>query len=49
VGTLHIAKVSGSFEQKVLESRDLVYNFLTSDPIWTQILADHGMDDPTTP
>ena len=49
VGTLHIAKVSGTFEQKVLDARDLVYNFLTSDPIWTQILADHGMDDPTTP
>jgi len=47
VGTLHIAKVSGEFPQKVLNARDLVYNFLTASPIWTQIMADHGMLDPT--
>ncbi|WP_455209657.1 hypothetical protein [Kaarinaea lacus] len=47
VGTLHIAKVAGTFPQKVLDARDLVYNFLTSSPIWTQIMADHGMVDPT--
>ena len=47
VGTLHIAKVVGSFDQKTLDGRDLIYNFLTSSPIWTQIMADHGMDDPT--
>jgi hypothetical protein len=47
VGTLHIAKVAGTFPQKVLDARDLIYNFLTSSAIWTQIMADHGMDDPT--
>jgi|GEM_PF-670004 len=47
VGTLHIAKVSGSFPPKVLGARDLVYDFLTKSPIWTQIMAEHGMIDPT--
>jgi len=47
VGTLHIAKVAGEFPQKVLDARDLIYDFLTSSTVWTQILADHGMDDPT--
>jgi hypothetical protein len=47
VGTLHIAKVSGSFPQKVLDARDVIYTFLTSSPIWTQIMADHGIVDPT--
>ena len=47
VGTLHIAKVAGAFPQKVLDARDLVYEFLTSSPIWTKILSEHGMEDPT--
>ena len=47
VGTLHIGKVTGSFPQKVLDARDVVYTFLTTSPIWTQIMADHGMVDPT--
>ena len=47
VGTLHIAKVAGTFPQKVLDARDLIYSFLTASPIWTQIMADHGMVDPT--
>ena len=47
VGTLFIAKVQGSFPAKVLGARDLIYDFLTSSSVWTQILADHGMIDPT--
>lgn len=47
IGTLHIAKVNGTFSQEVLEGRNLIYDFLTTSPIWTQILADHAMDDPT--
>lgn len=47
IGTLHIAKVVGEFDQKTLEGRDVIYNFLTTSPIWSQILADYGMDDPT--
>ena len=47
VGTLFIAKVKGSFSAKVLGARDLIYNFLTASPVWTQILTDHGMIDPT--
>jgi hypothetical protein len=47
VGTLFIAKVQGSFPAKVMGARDLIYNFLTASPVWTQILADHGMIDPT--
>ena len=46
VGTLHIAKVSGSFAKRTKDARDEVYNFLTIDPIWTQILADHGLTTP---
>ncbi|MGD8884631.1 MAG: hypothetical protein PVF34_03350 [Gammaproteobacteria bacterium] len=47
VGTLHIGKVTGSFPQKVLDARDLVYTFLTASVVWTQIMADHGLVDPT--
>jgi hypothetical protein len=47
VGTLHIAKVAGTFPKKVLGARDLIYDFLTSSPIWTQIMKDHGLVDPT--
>ena len=47
VGTLFIAKVSGEFPAKVMAARDVVYDFLTKNPIWTKIMAEHGMDDPT--
>ena len=47
VGTLHIAKVSGEFSAKTEGARDLIYNFLTADNIWSRILEDHGMVDPT--
>jgi len=50
VGKLFIAKVSApagySFQQKGLDARDVAYTFLTSNPIWTQILNEHGMDGP---
>ena len=47
VGTLHIAKVAGKFPKKVMDARNKVYDFMTSDPIWNKILNDHGMVDPT--
>lgn len=47
IGTLHIAKVTGVFPAKVLAARDVVYDFLTSSSIWTTIMDDYGMDDPT--
>ena len=47
VGTLFITKVSGNFPAKVLAARDVVYDFMTKSPIWTKIMAEHGMDDPT--
>lgn len=47
IGALHIAKVSGTFSDKVSGARDLIYDFITASPIWTQIMDDHGMDDPT--
>ena len=47
VATLFIAKVTGTFPQTVLDGRDLIYDFLTASTIWTHILLDHGMDDPT--
>jgi len=43
VGSLHIAKVNGSFAKKVNDARDDIYEFLTTDPMWEQILNDHGM------
>ncbi len=43
VGTLHIAKVTGSFTTEVSNARDVIYNFLTTDPMWEQILNSHGM------
>ncbi len=46
VGTLHIAKVKGSYAKKVNDARDKIYDFLTTDPIWTQILEGHGMRRP---
>lgn len=47
VGTLNIAKVNADFPQKVLDAREVVYSFLTASPVWTQIMADHGIVDPT--
>jgi hypothetical protein len=47
IGKLFIAKVSGTFPQKVLDARDLVYNFLTSSTVWTEILNEYGMKGPT--
>lgn len=47
IGTLQIAKVSGNYPAKVLKARDLIYNFITKSPVWTKILAEHGMSDPT--
>lgn len=47
VGALFIAKVAGDFSANVMGARDLIYNFLTADSIWTQIMDEHGLDDPT--
>lgn len=47
VATLFIAKVAGEFSPKVEAGRDLIYDFLTNNPIWGQILDEYGMDDPT--
>lgn len=47
VGKLFIAKVSGNFPAKTLAARDMVYDFMTKSPVWTRIMDDHGMDDPT--
>lgn len=46
IGTLFIAKVNGDFPKKVQEGRDLIYNFLTTSPVWGKIMNDHGIDDP---
>jgi hypothetical protein len=46
VAPLFIAKVNGEFPEKVDNARDLIYDFLTSSPIWATILNDHGMDAP---
>lgn len=46
IGTLFIAKVNGDFPKKVLEGRDLIYDFLATNPIWGKIMDDHAIDDP---
>ncbi|HAK60527.1 MAG TPA: hypothetical protein DCO77_09115 [Nitrospiraceae bacterium] len=43
VGTLHIAKVNGTYFKKVNDARDKIYDFLTTDPNWKTILEGHGM------
>lgn len=43
IGTLHIAKVNGSYAKKINDARDVLYNFFTNDPMWEQILIDHGL------
>ena len=47
IGTLHLGKVTGSFPAQVLAARDVIYDFLTASPIWTTLMDEHGMDDPT--
>ncbi len=46
MGTLYIAKVNGTYDKRVIYARDTIYNFLTTDPMWTRILVDHGMTKP---
>ena len=46
VGTLHIAKVNGSYAKKVNDARDKIYDFLTTDHKWAQILEGYGMRRP---
>lgn len=43
VGTIHIAKVVGSYAKKVNDARNDIYDFLTTSPVWEQILIKHGM------
>jgi len=43
VGTIHVAKVSGSYAKKINDARDDIYDFLTTSPVWEQILIKHGM------
>lgn len=43
VGTLHIAKVNGTYAKKVNDARDKLYNFFTTNPMWGTILEKHGM------
>jgi hypothetical protein len=46
IGTLFVAKVNGDYPQNVLDARDLIYDFLTENPLWGQIMLDHGLVDP---
>ncbi|MFW2372755.1 MAG: hypothetical protein ACN4GM_06495 [Gammaproteobacteria bacterium] len=43
IATLKIAKVKGVFSPEVKKARNIIYDFLTTSPIWIQILEDHGM------
>ena len=46
IATLFIAKVVGNYNSKVSQARDIIYDFLTGNPIWDDILEDHGIDFP---
>lgn len=43
VGALKIAKVKGAFSPEIKNARTLIQDFLTTSPIWGQILAEYGM------
>ena len=43
IATLFIAKVNDTYDQKVLDARNLIYDFLTTSPVWEKILIGHGM------
>ncbi len=46
-GTLRIAKVLGHTDKNVLKAQDYVFNFMVSSPVWTKILNDHELVDPS--
>lgn len=46
IGTLHIAKVNGSYAKKVNDARNTLYDFFTTSPIWKDILTGYGMTTP---
>lgn len=43
VGAIKIAKVNGSYAKKINDARNVIYDFLTTSPVWDQILLKHGM------
>lgn len=43
IGKLFIAKVIGKYNKKVNDARDLIYDFLTTSPVWEAILNEYGM------
>ena len=43
IGAIKIAKVNGSYAKKVNDARNDIYDFLTTNPVWDQILIKHGM------
>jgi len=43
IGVLRVAKVNGSFSTKVNDARDVIYDFLTTDPMWEQIMNSHRL------
>lgn len=43
VASLHIAKSTGIFSRRVSYARHVIYNFLTSSPVWHRILHSHGI------
>lgn len=43
VGAIKVAKVTGSYAKKVNDTRNDIYDFLTTSPVWEQLLIKHGM------
>ena len=46
-GTLRVAKVLGHTDTNVVDAQEFVFNFLVNSPIWTQILMDNDLVDPS--
>ena len=46
-GTLRVAKVLGHTDPDVLAAQDFVFDFLVNSTVWTQILIDNDLVDPS--
>ena len=46
-GTLRVAKILGHTDPNVLNAQNYVFDFLINSPIWTQILNDNELVDPS--
>jgi len=46
-GALRIAKILGHDDSNVQQAQDAVFDFFVNSPVWTQILNDNYLEDPS--